>query len=130
LPAIGGKNTQKVTTGILSKLLSKTLALTISWGGTVQKLSFKDLRLCQVVTSNSFYSFPLVKKLLIFKTVVSDAVKRNKVSQTATDQEIRGHVQNWFSNTRDLEGGKRNRSKNVILPQQATPNSTGSEEHA
>ncbi len=50
----GGITANKVVTGILKHLLSKTLAIQTNFIGANEKISFKDSKLLEIVIGNLF----------------------------------------------------------------------------
>ncbi len=52
--------------------------------------------------------------IIVFLDAALDATISKE--KNATRQDIVGHIQNWFRNSRDLEGGKTQRAKKKCPP--------------
>ncbi|KAG8233355.1 hypothetical protein J437_LFUL005816 [Ladona fulva] len=85
LSLLGGKKLVNVTNRILESLFENKLALHCNWTGRNQKYSLKDLKLMKIVKG---------------------AVRRNKQTEGATDDEITTCISNWFRFTKDRDGGR------------------------
>ncbi|KAK7138671.1 hypothetical protein R3I93_015939 [Phoxinus phoxinus] len=87
----GGTTVKESVWRILSFLLSNDMARQINWRGINGKAAFKDTSL---------------------KPVINAAVRRNRLTATATDQEIEHWTKRWLQLAADRDGGRRARQKN------------------
>ncbi|ODM97414.1 hypothetical protein Ocin01_09266 [Orchesella cincta] len=102
LSSIGGSDVGKIVRNILARLISGTLARQINYTGAHEKISFDSL---------------------VLKKAVIAAVRCNKGFECETEVKIKSAIQNWFRNSRDLEGGhKQRKQKNVVVQEILKPN--------
>ncbi|XP_067274662.1 uncharacterized protein [Pseudorasbora parva] len=86
----GGTTVKESVWRILSFLLTNDMARQMNWRGINGKAAFRDASL---------------------KTVINAAVRRNRLTATATDQEIEQWVKRWLQLATDRDGGRRAREK-------------------
>ncbi|XP_026054935.1 uncharacterized protein LOC113040936 isoform X2 [Carassius auratus] len=87
----GGTTVKESVWRILSFLLSNDMARQMNWRGINGKAAFKDTSL---------------------KTIINAAVRRNRLTSTATDQEVENWIKRWLQLSADRDGGRRARQKN------------------
>ncbi|XDV16633.1 hypothetical protein PO909_016259 [Leuciscus waleckii] len=87
----GGTTVKESVWRILNFLLSNDMARQMNWRGINGKAAFKDTSL---------------------KTVINAAVRRNRLTSTATDQEVENWIKRWLQLSADRDGGRRARQKN------------------
>lgn len=90
LSLVGGKKVQNIVRRILEKLFTNQLAVNYNWTGKNNKNPLKDLRCVKVLCG---------------------AVRQNKYTAYAKDDEIRDTITSWFRYTKDRDGGREARRK-------------------
>ncbi|XP_041977759.1 uncharacterized protein LOC121732056 [Aricia agestis] len=92
LSYVGGNKTSAILRRILEKLFSNKLAEICNWSGKNGKHKLQDHLLIKVVT---------------------EALRRHKVAETATENEIKTVVSNWFRFCKDRDGGRESRRRTI-----------------
>ncbi|XP_065104072.1 uncharacterized protein [Paramisgurnus dabryanus] len=86
----GGTTVKESVWRIMNFLLTNDIARQINWRGINGKAAFKDTTL---------------------KTVINAAVRKNKLTATATDQEVEHWTKRWLQLAKDRDGGRRARER-------------------
>ncbi|XDV28631.1 hypothetical protein PO909_031864 [Leuciscus waleckii] len=84
----GGTDTRDGVWRIMTATITNSLAKNINMRGVNGKISFKSLQL---------------------RNIVLAAVRKNRLTQHATDQEIESTIQRWLQLAPDRDGGRRER---------------------
>ncbi|XP_073669954.1 uncharacterized protein [Paramisgurnus dabryanus] len=89
LASIGGRDTKNIIFNILAHIFADSVAKSINWKGMNNKRKFSEMAT---------------------KAIMTRAVRKNRMSDKATDTEINHYAIRWFNLACDRGGGRRARS--------------------